>query len=924
EGQVMGTVDYMSPEQAMETRTVDIRTDIYSLGCTLYKLLVGRAPFARPEYETPIQKVMGHARDPVPPVREFRTEIPEAVAAAIERMMAKEPDGRFAVPAEVGSALAPFCEGSDLPALLTKAGPASQPVAEIAGPETSTEPQQASALTGTSSEPLREADLAAKPPIAPARRTPSASGVPVLSEEPQERFADLRSRLAAKRPSAKVWIANCFGAIRSRFAAGKPPARVWIAAGAAAAALFLLFGVVFYITTNNGTIKITLSDPNADVEVKLDRDVVEIGGLKDPLRLRVGEHGLVVTGKDYETVSKSFTIRRGENEVLEVVLVPKRPPVVDVIPEEPPLPPETIRPERTLANWGYVMSALFVPDDSSHAAFLKLGGEITRWDLGTEEDVFQFDGTGSWVAGMVVSADGRYLLCGADPDNTFRLMDMNTGKEIRRFQGHRAKVGRLAISSDGGRAVSADWDGNICLWNVETAERLSSFKGHAPLAFARDGRHVLFTCPNATSTFCLYDVVDGKEVRRFKGHEGNLRGLAVSQDGRLVLSASRDATARLWDVKTGREVIRFEGHTEGVGSPMFSPDGSRVLTASGDKTIRIWDVKTGREVCRLMGHREPIHSAVFSPGGCRVLSCGQDECRLWRLPESAGWQPLFDGKTLNGWKQIGGDAKFTVEDGVIVGTPASDGVMGYLRTEDSFDDFVLELEFKLDVGMNSGVQLGSHRGDGYANNRLRGHQVEIDDSLPRWRSGAVFFDEGDRIRWLDDLTDNQPAQEAFRSGEWNKLRVEVKGDSIKTCLNDVPAVDATDSTSFSGHIGLQAYRQKGKKPGQVRFRNIRLKEAEEGFVSLFDGKTLDGWQGDTDGYTVEDGKLVCLAKGFPTLFTNREYRDFVLRFDFRLEPGSNNGLLIRSPLGPDPMHNGMEIQILDDSATQFANAPPTN
>ena len=101
-------------------------------------------------------------------------------------------------------------------------------------------------------------------------------------------------------------------------------------------------------------------------------------------------------------------------------------------------------------------------------------------------------------------------------------------------------------------------------------------------------------------------------------------------------------------------------------------------------------------------------------------------------------------------------------------------------------------------------------------------------------------------------------------------------------------------------------------------------DAEQGFVSLFDGRSLNGWQGDTGGYSVEDGNLVCLPQGRPTLFTTQEYRDFVLRFEFKLERGSNNGVLIRSPLAPNPSYEGMEIQILDDSAPQYANGPATN
>jgi hypothetical protein len=99
-------------------------------------------------------------------------------------------------------------------------------------------------------------------------------------------------------------------------------------------------------------------------------------------------------------------------------------------------------------------------------------------------------------------------------------------------------------------------------------------------------------------------------------------------------------------------------------------------------------------------------------------------------------------------------------------------------------------------------------------------------------------------------------------------------------------------------------------------------ETEEGFVSLFDGKTLEGWQGSLGGYVAEDGLLVCQPKGGGKLFTTKEYGNFILRFEFRLEPGGNNGIAIRSPLEGRPSRDGMEIQILDDDHPKYAKLGP--
>lgn len=95
--------------------------------------------------------------------------------------------------------------------------------------------------------------------------------------------------------------------------------------------------------------------------------------------------------------------------------------------------------------------------------------------------------------------------------------------------------------------------------------------------------------------------------------------------------------------------------------------------------------------------------------------------------------------------------------------------------------------------------------------------------------------------------------------------------------------------------------------------------AEEGFVPLFDGKTLNGWQGSTNGYVVEDGVIVCKRDGGGNLYTEKEYSNFVFRFEFKLTLGANNGVGIRTPLKGDPAYVGMEIQILDDSADVYKN-----
>lgn len=190
-------------------------------------------------------------------------------------------------------------------------------------------------------------------------------------------------------------------------------------------------------------------------------------------------------------------------------------------------------------------------------------------------------------------------------------------------------------------------------------------------------------------------------------------------------------------------------------------------------------------------------------------------------PDEAGFVSLFNGQNLDGWIQRGGKAKYEAVDGMIVGTTVLDTPNSFLCTKRDYADFILELDFKVDDGLNSGVQIRSQSLPDYKDGRVHGYQVEIDPSDRAWTGG--IYDEA-RRGWLNDLKNNPAARQAFKRGEWNHFRVECRGDSIKTWLNDVPAADLKDGMTPSGFIALQVHSTKSKEPLQVRWKNIRLKE----------------------------------------------------------------------------------------------------
>jgi hypothetical protein len=200
--------------------------------------------------------------------------------------------------------------------------------------------------------------------------------------------------------------------------------------------------------------------------------------------------------------------------------------------------------------------------------------------------------------------------------------------------------------------------------------------------------------------------------------------------------------------------------------------------------------------------------------------------------DEPGWKPLFDGKTTNGWVQKGGKAKYRVENGELVGVSQPNTPNSFLCTTRDYTNFILEVEFKVAQGLNSGVQIRSQdtasevewKGKTVKapNGRVHGIQVEIDTGTRAWSGG--LYEEG-RRGWLNDLTKNDAARKAFKQNEWNKYRIEAVGDHITTSINGVPAADLRDPFSKSGFIGLQVHGVgRGKEDLEVRFRNIRIKE----------------------------------------------------------------------------------------------------
>lgn len=326
------------------------------------------------------------------------------------------------------------------------------------------------------------------------------------------------------------------------------------------------------------------------------------------------------------------------------------------------------------------------------------------------------------------------------------------------------------------------------------------------------------------------------------------------------------------------------------------------------------------------------------------------------LQAQTGWRSLFNGKNLDGWKQLNGNAKYSADKGVLVGETVLGSPNSFLCTNEKFSDFILEYESKVDTNLNSGVQIRSESYPEYQNGRVHGYQVEIDPAPRAWTGG--IYDEARRL-WLYSLERNEKGRKAFKNGVWNKFRVEAIGNSIRTWVNGVPCADIIDNMTPKGFIGLQVHgigNDKKLDGIKVMWKNIRIitsgleklktpnkneilqfnyldntlsdREKKEGWKLLWDGKTTSGWRGaklnsfPEKGWDINNGILsvVAAAGGESTnggdIITTDKYTDFELEVDYMITEGANSGI----KYFVDPELNkgagsaiGCEYQILDDN-----------
>ncbi len=395
-----------------------------------------------------------------------------------------------------------------------------------------------------------------------------------------------------------------------------------------------------------------------------------------------------------------------------------------------------------------------------------------------------------------------------------------------------------------------------------------------------------------------------------------------------------------------RKLLAEAEHLPGFGSFMFvskflndaetNQDAARIVCklAMSDKNIRGADVRAALEKAIDLLHGED--SAIL---------VSKTNAYLKLLPYDYGFVNLFNGKDLTNWKALVDNpiARAKMSDAALQAAEkianektkgdwiAKDGLLIFtghgdnLATEKKYGDFEMYVDWKITAQGDAGIY-------------LRGTpQVQIWDTSrhdvgAEVGSGGLYNNQKHVSKPLV-VADN-------KIGEWNTFHIIMKGEKVTVYLNGILVTDNIVLENYWDHnlpiftkeqIELQAHGT------YVAYRNIYVKELptatavniseeeqKQGFISLFDGTTIEQWTGNTSGYLVKEGSLMVNPEegSGGNLYTKEEYDNFIYRFEFQLTPGSNNGIGVHAPLEGDAAYVGMEIQVLDSEHPMYAKLQP--
>jgi len=330
----------------------------------------------------------------------------------------------------------------------------------------------------------------------------------------------------------------------------------------------------------------------------------------------------------------------------------------------------------------FLLFSCSMPSHQAVTKRVKIPVSSTMEKAVTEKPILAIDTGGhkAVIRDVIFTKDGKYIVSAAE-DKTIRVWDIETGQLTRTLRGQigeglEGKIYVAALSPDNRLLAVGGWMdsavnyklidlGAIRLFDFQTGEVTTLLKGHtsiiSDLAFSSDGRLLISASYDKTAR--MWDLRTGETVHELRGHTNYICAVALSPDGEISVTGSDDNSLKLWNVADGSLIATMSGHADKVKSAAFTPDGKYLLSGSWDKTIRLWNAKSGQFIKVLSRQDSNIDDLSISPDGRRVVT-GHGCCKT-NTPSHVFSIP--SGERLT---------SFTKHDNIVLTTAiSSDGTM---------------------------------------------------------------------------------------------------------------------------------------------------------------------------------------------------------------------------------------------------------